>query len=200
MAVPPETYGGTERVVAYLTDALVALGHEVTLFASGDSKTRATLVPVRPKAMRLDPSCGDWLADHLVLIDRVAGMAPLFDVIHFHTGFLQFPMSRTLSVPHVTTLHGRLDLPYLLPLFRQFHDVPLVSISNAQRRPVPAAAWQGTVYHGLDPGLLAFSPQRRGLRGVSRPDRPGEAAGSRDRDCPRGWCPPEDRGQGGQDR
>jgi hypothetical protein len=86
-------------------------------------------------------------------------MAPLFDVIHFHTGFLQFPMSRTLSVPHVTTLHGRLDLPYLLPLFRQFHDVPLVSISNAQRRPVPAAAWQGTVYHGLDPGLLAFSPQ-----------------------------------------
>ncbi len=110
-------------------------------------------------------------------------MAPLFDVIHFHTGFLQFPMSRTLSVPHVTTLHGRLDLPYLLPLFRQFHDVPLVSISNAQRRPVPAAAWQGTVYHGLDPGLLAFSPQAEDyvvflgrISPEKRPDRAIEIA------------------------
>ncbi len=181
--VPPETYGGTERVVAYLPEALVALGHEVTLFASADSKTRATLVPARPKAMRLDPSCGDPLVDHLILIDRVAGMAPLFDVIHFHTGFLQFPMSRALSVPHVTTLHGRLDLPDLLPLFRQFHDVPVVSISNAQRRPVPAAAWQGTVYHGLDPGLLAFSPHAEDyvvflgrIAPEKRPDRAIEIA------------------------
>jgi glycosyltransferase involved in cell wall biosynthesis len=157
--VPPETYGGTERVVAYLTDALVDLGHHVTLFASGDSRTRATLVPIRRKAMRLDPECHDPLLDHLILIDRVVSMAPLFDVIHFHTGFLHFPASRILSVPHVTTLHGRLDLPDLVPLFRRFYDVPLVSISDAQRRPVSAAAWQGTVYHGIDPGLLPFSPR-----------------------------------------
>jgi glycosyltransferase involved in cell wall biosynthesis len=156
--VPPETYGGTERVVAYLTDALVALGHQVTLFASGDSKTTANLVAVRPRAMRLDPACQDPLADHIVMIDRVAGMAPIFDVVHFHCGYLHFPVARTMSVPHVTTLHGRLDVPDLWPLFRHFHDVPVVSISDKQRCPIQGAAWQRTVYHGLDPALLTFQP------------------------------------------
>src|SRR5262245_52270162 len=111
--VPPETYGGTERVVAYLTDALVSQGHQVTLFASGDSRTSANLVAVRPRAMRLDDQCRDPLADHMVLIDRVARMAPIFDVIHFHCGYIHFPLTRSLPVPHVTTMHGRLDLPDL---------------------------------------------------------------------------------------
>jgi len=181
--VPPEAYGGTERVVAYLTDALVDLGHHVTLFASGDSQTKGTLVPVRPRAIRSDPSCRDPLVDHLIMIDRVSGMAPLFDVIHFHTGILHFPSTRMLSVPHVTTLHGRLDVPDLAALFKQFNDVPLVSISDAQRRPVPAAGWQDTVYHGIDPGLLAFTPRSEDyfvflgrIAPEKRPDRAIEIA------------------------
>jgi glycosyltransferase involved in cell wall biosynthesis len=154
--VPPETYGGTERVVSNLTDMLVELGHQVTLFASGDSQTSGELIPVRPRAMRLDKHCQDPLVDHLVMFDSVAAMARAFDVIHFHTGYLHFPVARYLQVPHVTTMHGRLDLPDLGGLFDRFRDVPVVSISNRQREPVPQAAWQRTVYHGLPTDLLPF--------------------------------------------
>jgi len=156
--VPPVAYGGTERVVSYLTDALVALGHEVTLFASGDSETQAELIACAPRALRLDPDCHDYLAHHIREVELVARHADQFDLLHFHTGFLHMPMARRLATPSVTTLHGRLDLPDLAPLMEEFSDLPLVSISDAQRRPLGEVNWCGTVYHGLPPGLLPFRP------------------------------------------
>nr|WP_314624037.1 glycosyltransferase family 4 protein [uncultured Noviherbaspirillum sp.] len=155
-SVPPKFYGGTERIVSYLTEELVAQGHEVTLFASGDSKTSAELVPVIPASMRPDMARPSWLAHHYVEMDLVAELAGNFDIIHFHTDYLHFPMSRHLSIPHVTTMHGRLDLPELEPLFRHFSSVPVVSISRKQREPLPSARWIGTVYHGLPADLYAF--------------------------------------------
>ena len=158
-SVPPALYGGTERVVSFLTDELVRQGHDVTLFASGDSRTRATLVPACPRALRLNAECVDTVAPHLCLLEQVAQRAGEFDVIHFHTAHLHFPLVRRLpGVAHVTTIHGRLDLPELGPLFTEFSDLPLVSISDAQRRPVPGAGWVGTVHHGLPPDLLRFEP------------------------------------------
>jgi glycosyltransferase involved in cell wall biosynthesis len=148
-SVPPKYYGGTERVVSYLTDELVRQGHEVTLFASGDSVTDAQLVAVAPRSLRLDEHCVDQLAHHILLIERVRSMADRFDVVHYHIDYLHFPVSRRFAVPHVTTLHGRLDLPDLQPLYREFNDVPVVSISDAQRTPLPGANWVGTVPHGL---------------------------------------------------
>src|SRR5206468_3565342 len=136
-AVPPKLYGGTERVVSYLTEELVRQGHEVTLFASGDSVTRAELVPVCPQALRLDPACKDPLAPHIIMLEKVVQAAHRFDVLHFHVDYLHFPLSRRLGVPHVTTLHGRLDLPELPAVYDEFPDVPLVSISDAQRAPLP---------------------------------------------------------------
>jgi glycosyltransferase involved in cell wall biosynthesis len=156
-AVPPVTYGGTERVVAYLVDALVELGHEVTLFASGDSRTRARLVSAAPRSLRLDTTCHDPMAPQIRELELVSRMAHRFDVIHFHTGFLHLPLTRYLPAPSVTTMHGRLDIEELAPLMKDFRDVPLVSISNDQRRPCPHQRWCATVYHGLPPRLLPYN-------------------------------------------
>ncbi|CAL1240057.1 glycosyltransferase family 4 protein [Candidatus Methylocalor cossyra] len=155
-SVPPRLYGGTERIVHYLTEELVADGHDVTLFASGDSSTRARLEAIVPKALRLDGRVVDALAPHILMFDRVMGMADQFDVIHFHTDYLQFPTFRYCQTPHLTTFHGRLDLHDLQPLFEAFQDFPVVSISDFQRRPVRQANWLGTVHHGLPEHLYTF--------------------------------------------
>jgi glycosyltransferase involved in cell wall biosynthesis len=154
--VPPKAYGGTERVISYLTEELVRLGHDVTLFASGDSITGARLVPAIELSFRQDVVQRIWLAYHTIQMDLVSRLAHTFDVIHFHTDYLHFPIARNFSTPHVTTLHGRLDLPELVPLYRHFNDLPLISISNSQRIPLPWANWCKTVYHGLPPGLYSF--------------------------------------------
>lgn len=157
-SVPPHRYGGTERIVSYLTEELVRQGHSVTLFASGDSNTAARLIPVSRAALRLDPRVSDALPYHLCLLEHVRQHASEFDVLHFHIDLYQFPLLRMIQTPAVTTLHGRLDLPDLLPFYRLFPDVPVVSISNDQRRPLPPVRWMETVYHGLPPELLPFSP------------------------------------------
>jgi glycosyltransferase involved in cell wall biosynthesis len=148
-SVPPQAYGGTERIVHYITEALVNAGEEVTLFAAGDSSTSAELVPVCEQSLRLDRSCRDHVAPHLMMLEQVAQRADEFDIIHFHCDYLHYPLSRRNGYRHVTTLHGRLDLPELEPLYRVFTDVPVVSISNAQRKPLPHANWTATVLHGL---------------------------------------------------
>jgi glycosyltransferase involved in cell wall biosynthesis len=155
-SVPPALYGGTERVVSWLTEELVRLGHDVTLFASGDSLTTARLVPACKRALRLDSDCVDQLAHHMVMLDQVFAQKKNFDLLHFHVDYLHFPLSRRAGVPHVTTLHGRLDVPDLPPLYRHFRDMPVISISGAQRKPLPWANWQGTVHHGLPPDLFSF--------------------------------------------
>jgi glycosyltransferase involved in cell wall biosynthesis len=157
-SVPPKYYGGTERVVSYLTEELVRQGHEVTLFASGDSETAARLVAATPRSLRLDKSCIDSVAHHVLLVEQVSRHAREFDVIHYHIDYLHFPLSRCRPHPHVTTLHGRLDLPDLVSLYDEFTDMPVVSISNSQRQPLPQAHWQATVYHGLPADLLSFHP------------------------------------------
>jgi glycosyltransferase involved in cell wall biosynthesis len=157
-SVPPQLYGGTERVVAFLTDELVRLGHDVTLFASADSRTTARLVPAWPCALRLSGAIQDPLAPHILMLEEVAKRAQEFDILHFHISQLHFPLARRLPVAHVTTLHGRLDIPELPPLYAEFADIPVISISEAQRTPLAAAGWIGTVYHGLPLDLLAFHP------------------------------------------
>ncbi len=157
-AVPPKLYGGTERVVSFLTEELVRRGHEVTLFASGDSETSARLVPCVPRALRLDPNSKDWISAHILQLEEVVRRAGEFDFIHFHLDTLAFPFARRISTPHLSTLHGRLDLPELGPLYREFREHPVVSISNDQRKPLPFANWVGTVYHGLPGDLLRFRP------------------------------------------
>jgi glycosyltransferase involved in cell wall biosynthesis len=157
-AVPPKLYGGTERVVAYLTDALVELGHDVTLFASGDSSTKATLVPIWPRALRLDPSVKDYFAPIFMELETVARRAHEFDVIHAHLDYFGFPLLRRLGVPSVTTLHGRLDLPELPALYGLYGDEPVVSISNSQRSPLPGANYVATILHGLPHDLLQAGP------------------------------------------
>jgi glycosyltransferase involved in cell wall biosynthesis len=147
--VPPKLYGGSERVVSYLADELVALGHQVTLFASGDSITKAKLEPVWPRALRLDPEACDVLAPHMAMLEQVARRADEFDIVHLHVDYLGYSTMRRASVPFVSTLHGRLDLPTLPPLYALFSDVPVVSISNAQRGPLPHANYVATVHHGL---------------------------------------------------
>ena len=155
-SVPPRLYGGTERVVSYLTEELVRQGHQVTLFASGDSRTNASLRPVTRRGLRLDPDCQDTLAYHVIMLDQVIESASEFDVIHFNIDYWHFPLSKWLGLPSVTTLHGRLDLPDLVPLYARFQDMPLVSISDAQRKPLPSLNWIATVHHGLPPGLFTF--------------------------------------------
>jgi glycosyltransferase involved in cell wall biosynthesis len=157
-SVPPKLYGGTERVVSYLTEELIRQGHEVTLFASGDSLTEARLVPVCKQSLRLASGCVDPLAHHVLLVERVLEEKDNFDLIHFHIDYLHYPRSRTEDVPTLTTLHGRLDIPDLAPLYRRFRDVPVVSISESQREPLPWLNWQGTVYHGLPVESLTFQP------------------------------------------
>lgn len=158
-SVPPKRYGGTERIVSYLTEELVRQGHDVTLFASGDSATRARLVAACRRSLRLNDRCIDWMAHHVLMLEQVFQRAHEFDVVHFHIDYLHFPLSRRASVPHVTTLHGRLDLPDLVPLYEQFRDMPVLSISNAQREPLPWANWQATIYHGLPEDLFRFRPK-----------------------------------------
>jgi glycosyltransferase involved in cell wall biosynthesis len=153
-AIPPKLYGGTERVVSWLTEELIALGHEVTLFASGDSVTSAQLDAVWPRALRLDGSVRDPNALHIVMLERVYQRAAEFDFIHFHLDYYPFSLFSRQPVPFVTTLHGRLDLPEHQPVFDTFPSLPVVSISNAQRRPLPQANWVRTVHHGLPQTLL----------------------------------------------
>jgi glycosyltransferase involved in cell wall biosynthesis len=155
-SVPPKLYGGTERVVSYLTEELVRRGHEVTLFASGDSETSARLVAGSRRALWNEPDCRDKLPHHVRLVELVAREADRFDVIHFHLDYVHFPAVGRLSCPSVTTLHGRLYPPDEEALFDGYADVPLVSISNAQRRPIPRANWQATVYHGMPQGVHTF--------------------------------------------
>src|SRR5436190_5985373 len=178
-SVPPKLYGGTERVVSFLTEELVRLGMDVTLFASGDSVTDARLRAGAPRGLRLDANCHDRLAPHFAMIHDVMEWADEFDVIHFHLDYLHFPMSRALSLTQVTTLHGRLDFPELVPLYRRFDDMPLVSISEAQRKPLGFANWVATVHHGLPENLLPFSPRHGGylafLGRVSNEKRPDRA-------------------------
>src|SRR5882762_421746 len=158
-SVPPKHYGGTERVVSYLTEELVREGHEVTLFASGDSVTTARLVAACRQAIRLDKDCVDPFAHHILLLENVFRHADDFDVIHFHVDYLHFPFSRRRPIVDVTTMHGRLDIPDLVPLYEEFRDMPLVSISNAQREPLPWVNWQATVYHGLPQDLYRYRPE-----------------------------------------
>ncbi len=158
-AVPPKLYGGTERVVSFLTEELVALGHDVTLFASGDSVTEARLEAIWPRALRLDPAIRDPIAPHMLLMEAVRRQADDFDVLHFHVDYWPFSLFGRQRTPFVTTLHGRLDLAELQPIFNTFPNVPVVSISDSQRRPLPQARFVETVYHGLPAELL--TPQRK---------------------------------------
>jgi glycosyltransferase involved in cell wall biosynthesis len=157
-AVPPKLYGGTERVISWLTEELVALGHDVTLFASGDSCTSATLEAVWPRAIRLDGSIRDPMGIHMTMLEQVRRRADEFDFLHFHLDYYPFSLFSRQTTPFLTTLHGRLDLPELQPVFNTFSSLPVISISNAQRRPVPQAGWVRTVYHGLPADLLKPQP------------------------------------------
>lgn len=156
-SVPPQLYGGTERIVSALTEELIRQGHQVTLFASGDSITKARLFAPCPRALRLDSGCREPLVYHTLMYERVLQEANDFDLIHFHSDIGHFPLSRRLHVPVLHTLHGRLDLPELVPLFQEFRDMPVTSISHAQRKPLPWLNWQGTVHHGLSKGSYAFA-------------------------------------------
>ncbi len=155
-SVPPKGYGGTERVVSWLTEELVRMGHDVTLFATGDSETNARLVAGSPRALREMNGYGDALAHHYLLMEQLVKRADEFDIIHAHLDYLIFPFLRANKLKSVTTLHGRLDIPSLEPLYREFKDMPLVSISDTQRAPLAFANWQGTVYHGLPADLYEF--------------------------------------------
>ncbi|HKW19118.1 MAG TPA: glycosyltransferase family 4 protein [Terriglobales bacterium] len=148
-SVPPKLYGGTERVVSWLTEELVSLGHDVTLFASGDSMTTANLIPVCKESLRLSPESIDHMAHHFVLMEKVLSYKEDFDLIHFHVDYIHYPLSRRERYTHVTTLHGRLDIPDLVPLYEIYRDMPVISISDSQREPLPHLNWQGTVHHGL---------------------------------------------------
>jgi glycosyltransferase involved in cell wall biosynthesis len=186
-SVPPRLYGGTERVVSHLTEELVRMGHDVTLFASGDSVTAARLIPICPRALRLDAGSIDVLAHHVRLLEEVFRRRRSFDLVHFHIDYLHFPLSRRVPLAQLTTLHGRLDLPDLKPLYAEYDDMPVVSISDAQREPLPYAHWLGTVYHGLPRDLyplceeaedyVAFlgriSPEKRVDRAVEIARRTG---------------------------
>jgi glycosyltransferase involved in cell wall biosynthesis len=154
-SVPPKLYGGTERVVSYLTETLVQLGHDVTLFASGDSVTSARLVPGCLKSLRLNYECVDKLAHHYVMLEEVMERVDEFDIIHFHCDYLHYPLSKLSGIPHLSTLHGRLDFPDLFPLYRKYKQMPVISISHYQRKPLPWINWIGNVYHGLPVDLLA---------------------------------------------
>ncbi|HBV13149.1 MAG TPA: glycosyl transferase, partial [Brevundimonas sp.] len=183
-AVPPRLYGGTERVVAHLTDALVDLGHDVTLFASADACTRARLVPVRDQAIRLDPApLKSDLAAHMGQLAEVLDRADNFDIIHFHTDMIHFPFFEGWADKTVTTLHGRLDLKDLAPVYERWSEFGLVSISDDQRRPLPHVNWRATVHHGMPGDLYRFSPRSQGylaflgrISPEKRPDRAIEIA------------------------
>lgn len=186
-SVPPHLYGGTERVVAYLTEELVSQGHDVTLFASGDSVTKARLISPCERSLRLSADCMDPHVHHAILYDQVLSRKEDFDILHFHTDYFHFPFTKNLGVPTLTTLHGRLDIPDLLSLYTHFDEVPIVSISFSQREPLDKVNWVGNVYHGLPLGLhpasnqpgdyLAFlgriSPEKRPDRAIRIAQRAG---------------------------
>src|ERR1700689_328828 len=157
-AIPPKLYGGTERVVSWLTEELIALGDDVTLYASGDSVTSARLEAVWPRALRLDGSVRDPNALHMLMLERVRERAADFDFLHFHLDYYPFSLFSRQPTPFVTTLHGRLDLPEHQPVFTTFSSIPVISISNAQRRPVPQARWVRTIHHGLPERMLTPQP------------------------------------------
>lgn len=181
---PPRLYGGTERIVSYLTEELVRQGHDVTLFASGDSKTSANLVRCSDIALRLNPSVQDPLPYHMVMLEEVRRRADEFDILHFHIDLLHYPLAAAFADKMVTTLHGRLDLPDLKPFYAVFPRYPLVSISDDQRRPMPPVNWAGTVYHGLPKDLLPLTVDPAGdylaflgrISPEKRPDRAIEIA------------------------
>ncbi|MDZ4111688.1 MAG: glycosyltransferase family 4 protein [Brevundimonas sp.] len=183
-AVPPKLYGGTERVVAHLTDALVDLGHDVTLFASAEAETRARLIPVRDQAIRLDPApLKSDLAAHMTMLSEVLKRADDFDVIHFHTDMIHFPFFARCADRTLTTLHGRLDLKDLAGVYERWSEFALVSISDDQRRPLPLANWEATVHHGMPGEAYRFSPTSEGylaflgrISPEKRPDRAIEIA------------------------
>ena len=194
-SVPPKSYGGTERVVSYLTEELVQQGHDVTLFASGDSKTSARLVGCSQRSLRLWQGSIDALAHHVLMLECVGRHAEEFDILHFHIDYLHFPFSRRAAWPNVTTLHGRLDIPDLQPLYDEFQDMPVVSISDDQRAPLPQRQLAGD---GVPRPAARSLPAPRGARpvpGVSRPDFARKARGSGDRDCPPRRSAAPDRGQ-----
>jgi len=186
-SVPPRLYGGTERVVSHLTEQLVRLGHDVTLFAAGDSLTSARLVSPCSTALRLNAKCVDPFPYHIISLEQVARRSDGFDVLHFHSDYFHFPLSKNLHLPSITTLHGRLDIPDLQPLYRCFPDIPVVSISHSQRLPMPGANWIANIHHGLpaalykprfEPGeYLAFlgriSPEKRPDRAIEMALRSG---------------------------
>jgi glycosyltransferase involved in cell wall biosynthesis len=186
-SVPPKFYGGTERIVSYLTEELVNQGHEVTLFASGDSQTKAQLVAPCQEALRLNKECVDQFAHHILELEMVQQRMEAFDVVHYHIDYCHFPLSRRSPTPQCTTLHGRLNLPDLQPLYREYQDMPVISISNSQRLPLPQAHWLKTVYHGIPADLyqpseaegkyLAFmgriSPEKRLDRAIDIAKRAG---------------------------
>lgn len=159
-SVPPRMYGGTERIVHYLTEELIRMGHGVTLFASGDSQTSAHLIPVCDKALRLAHNSVDPIAHHITQLQMVQEHIADFDIVHYHTDYFHFPLSVHSDNVHVTTLHGRLDIADLQNLYHIFNTVPLVSISNNQRKPFPDANWVDTVYHGLPVGLYDCYPDK----------------------------------------
>jgi glycosyltransferase involved in cell wall biosynthesis len=160
--VPPKLYGGTERIVSYLTEELVRQGHDVTLFASGDSKTSAKLLPCCETALRVNPSVKDPLLYHIIMLEEVRQRIDQFDVLHFHIDILQAPLIRDIADRTVTTQHGRLDLPDLIPFYGMFRELPLVSVSNDQHKYLRHANWVGTVHHGLPRDLLPFRPNPAG--------------------------------------
>ena len=183
-SVPPRLYGGTERMVSYLTEELVRQGHDVTLFASGDSLTKATLVAGCPRALRAIRGASDFLVPHIVMLNEVRRRAHAFDILHFHIDMLHYPLIGDMAGRAVTTLHGRLDHPDLRILYAAFTDIPLVSISHSQRRPIPPVNWVGCVSHGLPGELLALHAQPSGcylaflgrISPEKRPDRAIEIA------------------------
>jgi len=197
-AIPPAFYGGTERVVSWLTEELVSLGHDVTLFASGDSRTSAKLEPMWPRALRFDESVRDPMALHMAMLERVRQSANRFDILHFHLDYFPFSIFSRQTTPFITTMHGRLDLPEHQTVFDAFRSIPLISISDMQRQPVPQARWLKTIYHGLPsellspvgrvPGYLAFlgriAPEKsvdRAIRIAVRANLPLKIAAKVDR-------------------
>ncbi len=160
-AVPPKLYGGTERVVYSLTEELVAMGHDVTLFASGDSVTSATLAPMREKALRLDPTVKDWVATYYRMVELIYRRREEFDVLHFHIDYFPLALFSRQKVPFLTTIHGRLDLPEFVETYETFAEAPFVSISNSQRRPIPNLNWVRTVLHGIPAKLLTPQPVKQ---------------------------------------
>lgn len=159
-SVPPKLYGGTERVVSYLTEELVRQGHEVTLFASGDSLTKANLIAPCHRALRLDSECIDPIAHHILMAELVFRKSSAFDIVHSHIDYLPFSLARRAKIPFVTTLHGRLDIPDIKPLYEEFRELPVISISKSQREPLDFANWAGNVYHGIPEDLYTFREEK----------------------------------------